>query len=245
MRNIEKIKKVLEELGFSKNEAKIYLAILSLGLANITEIASKSGINRTALYQYLDRLLKQDFLRKTFKGKRIYYLAQNPKKILTVLDKRKKMAEEVLPLLTELHNSSSAKPIVKFYEGKAGMRSIYREMTKTSKKLWSIFSADRYYAVFNEKDGEEFLENIYNYGGELRDLVENTREGRRYIKENVATKAGKSKLLPKDFKFDVDLMISGNKISMISLVNLVGVVIENKEMTKLQENFLKFIWKKV
>jgi hypothetical protein len=40
-------------------------------------------------------------------------------------------------------------------------------------------------------------------------------------------------------------MVSGNKISMISLTNLVGVVIENKEMAKLQKNFLQFIWKKI
>jgi len=243
MENKQKIEKILRELGFSKNEAKVYLAVLRLGVANITEIARESSIIRTALYIYVDKLLKQDLLQKTFKGKRIYYIPQNPKKILTILEKRKRKAKEILPLLVDLHNTSSKKPTVKFYEGKEGMRSIYREMTKTPKRLWSIFSADRYYTVFSEKDGGEFLKNIYESGGELRDLVENTKEGKRYVENGIVDNIGKSKLLPKDFLFDVDLLVSGDKIAMISLINLIGVVIENKEMAKLQRNFLKFIWK--
>jgi len=242
MENQEKIINTLESLGLSEHEAKIYIAVLVRGSANITDIAKESKINRTALYLYIDSLLKQDLLQKTFKGKRIYYIPKNPKKLLTILEKRKRKAQEVLPTLVDMYNTSSEKPVIKFYEGKEGMRSIYREMTKTPQKLWSIFSADRYYAVFSQKDGEEFIENIYNSGGQLRDLVENTKEGREYIKQNIASKIGKSKLLPKDFNFDVDLMVSGNKISMISLTNLVGIVIENKEMAKLQRNFLKFVW---
>jgi sugar-specific transcriptional regulator TrmB len=245
MNNQEKITNTLVSLGLTNHEAKIYLAVLERGSANITDIARDSQINRTALYLYIDNLLKQDLLKKTFKGKRIYYIPTNPKKLLTILEKRKQKAQEILPTLTNLYNTSSAKPVIKFYEGKEGMRSIYREMTKTPQILWSMFSADRYYNAFNQKDGEEFLNNIYESGGQLRDLVKNTPEGKRYVKENTATKVGKSKLLPKDFDFEVDLMVSGNKISMISLTNLVGVVIENKEMAKLQKNFLQFIWKRI
>ncbi len=243
MKNLEKITNTLIMLGLTKHEAKIYLAVLKYGQANVTDIARESNINRTALYLYIDNLLQQDLLQKTFRGKRIYYIPKNPKKLLNLLEERKEKTKAILPDLINLYNTTSNKPVIKFYEGKAGMRSIYREMTKTPQKLWSIFSADRYYATFSQKDGEEFLENIYTNGGELRDLVENTKEGKKYVKENTATKVGNSKLLPKDFKFDVDLMISGNKISMISLTNLVGVVIENKEMANLQRNFLKFIWK--
>ncbi len=245
MENIEKITNMLKSLGLTDHEAKIYLAVLRRGKANVTDIAKESRINRTALYLYLDNLLKQDLLQKTFKGKRIYYIPKNPNKLLTILERRKTKAQEILPMLTQMYNTASEKPVVKFYEGKDGMRSIYREMTKTPQILWSIFSADRYYAAFSQKDGEEFLNNIYESGGQLRDLVENTAEGRKYVKENFTHKIGKSKLLPKDFEFDVDLMVSGNKISMISLTNLVGIVIENKEMAKLQKNFLQFMWRKI
>lgn len=245
MENIEKITNTLQSLGLSDHEAKIYLAVLRRGKANVTDIAKESQINRTALYLYLDNLLKQNLLQKTFKGKRIYYIPKNPNKLLTILERRKKKAREILPMLTQMYNTASEKPVVKFYEGKDGMRSIYREMTKTPQILWSIFSADRYYAAFSQKDGEEFLNNIYESGGQLRDLVENTTEGKRYVKENLTHKIGKSKLLPKDFEFDVDLMISGNKIAMISLTNLIGIVIENKEMARLQKNFLQFMWRKI
>ena len=36
-------------------------------------------------------------------------------------------------------------------------------------------------------------------------------------------------------------MVAGNKVAMLSLVNLVGVIIENPEIADLQRNFVKFM----
>ncbi len=240
---MRKIEKTLEEIGLNEHEAKIYLTLLKCGQSIVSDISKYSGVKRATVYQYIDGLTSQDIIRKTVKGKRIVYYPENPKKLISIMEKRQKKIKQVFPDLEKLYVNSSSKPIVRFYEGKEGMRSVYREMTQTHKTLWSVFSADRYFGVFTEKDGVEFSENIYQNGGQLKDLVQDTPLGREYVRGKWGGETSVSRLLPKDFDFSVDLLVSGNNVAMISFDNLIAVIIENEGIAKLQMNFLKFIWK--
>lgn len=239
------IEKIIQFAGLNKNEAKIYSTLLRHGQSVISDISKNSGIKRATIYQYIDNLASQDIIRKTVKGKRTLYYPEDPKKLISIIEHRKRKIKEIFPELEKMYLASSSKPTIRFYEGKEGMRSIYREMTKTPQTLWSMFSADRYFAVFSEKDGKEFVENIYKNGGQLRDLVQNSKFGAQYVREKWGGPTSISKLLPKDFDFSVDLLIAGNNVAMISFDNLVAVIIENPGIAKLQKNLLKFIWKQI
>ncbi|EKE11197.1 MAG: Sugar-specific transcriptional regulator TrmB family [uncultured bacterium] len=240
---MENIEKIISFAGLNKNEAKIYLTLLRFGQSVISDIAKNSGIKRATIYQYIDDLSAKDIVRKTVKGKRIFYYPEDPKKLIDIIERKEKKMKEVFPELEKMYQHYSSKPTIRFYEGKEGMRSVYREMTKTSKTLWSMFSADRYFQVFSEKDSLEFVDNIYQNGGQLRDLVKNSRLGIQYVKEKWGGNSTVSKLLPKDFEFSVDLLIAGDNVAMISFDNLVAVIIENPGIAQLQKNLLKFIWK--
>jgi HTH-type transcriptional regulator, sugar sensing transcriptional regulator len=239
------IANALQELGFHEVEAKIYLALLQNGKGTVSDIAKRSGLKRPTIYQYIDGLGSRDLIRKTFKGKRLLYYPEDPKKLLRVADNAKKRAEEVFPELQAMFSKSSAKPIVRFYEGRESIRSIYREFTSTPKTVWSVFAAERYFQVFTQKDGEEFLENIRKNGGELRDLVLHSPDGVAYVKQKWGGSIAKSKLLPKDFAFDVDIMVAGDKLAFISFENMIAVVIENKNIADLQMQFFRFLWKRI
>lgn len=238
---MEDIARNLIEAGFEPKEVEIYLAVLSLGKATVTDIARKSGVKRTTVYEYLDDLVRKNLVHKTSQGKRIMYLAENPEKIGKLLDYRKKHFEKILPDLKSVFARSSHKPQIRFYEGIEGMRAIYDEMTKTSQTIYGAFAADKYFSVFNEKDNKKFFENIRESGGQIKDLIEDTPAGRKHAKSDNYKDIGHPKILPEDFKLSVDIMIAGDKVAMISLVNLIGIVIENPEIAELQRNFIKFI----
>lgn len=240
---MEELVKQLEQIGLDDKEAEIYLAVLKLGKGLIVDIARKSGVKRTTVYEYLDDLERKGLVMKTVKGKRILYLPEKPERIVKILESRKKKAENMLPELRSLYAASSGKPSVRFYEGIEGMRSIYREMTQTPKTLWAVFSADAYTQVFTERDGHEFLENIKESGGQIKDMVMDTKAGREYVKAEYNKGFGGSKLLPDNFKLSADILVSGNKVAMNSMTSLVGVVIENKAIADMQRNFVKFLWK--
>lgn len=239
----EEIINQIREVGLELKEAKIYLAVLELGKATITDIAKKSKVKRTTAYEYLNSLVEAGLLGKAVKGKRIFYVAEDPKKLISILENKKKKVATALPALQEIFSASFSKPKVRFYEGIEGMKNIYNEMTKTSQIIYGAFSADRYFGVFREEDNENFFQNIRENGGQIKDLIEDTPLGRSHAKGNFYKDIGSSKILPKNFKLSVDLIIAGDKVAMISLVNLVGVIIENPEIAELQRNFVKFMRK--
>ena len=233
--------KNLEDVGLEPKEAEIYLAVLYLGKATIADIARKSKVKRMTVYQHIDDLTQKNLLHKTAQGKRVYYVAESPEKIIKILERKQKHFKKVLPDLKNIFGHSSHKPQIRFYEGIEGMRAIYDEMTKTSQTIYGAFAADKYFSVFNESDNERFFGNIRENGGQIKDLIEDTPIGRKHAKSNNYKDIGAPQILPKDFKLTVDLMVAGDRVAMIYLVNLIGVVIQNSEIAELQRNFIKFI----
>mgnify|MGYP001153370135 CR=1 FL=1 len=245
MKKTDVLVKTLQELGLSEGEARVYMAIAGLGMAHVAAISKESGVKRSTVYEYLERLLLANYIRKTIKGRRLYYFAEDPERIIASFEKKKRSAEAVLPQLKELYRRSARKPVVRFYEGKEGLRQVYREMTDSPKRLWSVFSADRYYEVFSEKDGIEFLDTICKAGGRSCALVENTPEGRAYVKEARGGDVEKAKLLPPGMALGTDMMVSGHKVAMISFENLVAFIIESEDSARLQEQMMRFMWSRM
>lgn len=233
----------LVEIGLSANEAKIYLSALNLGKATISDLARKSAIKRTSIYQYLANLMQQGLVFKSTQGKKPYYFAEAPEKLIKILDRKKNKIEQILPLLKQMSSTSTYKPKVKFYEGIEGISNIYDEISNTSKIIYSAFSPENYFSLFSEKDNNVFFDNIRKNGGQIKDLVENSELGKNHLKNPCYHDTGTAKLLPKDFDLTVDLIVAGDKVALISLKNLMGVVIENPEIANLHRNFLKFIRK--
>ncbi|MBD3185552.1 hypothetical protein GF325_01890, partial [Candidatus Bathyarchaeota archaeon] len=63
--------KELERIGWNKNDAKVYVALVELGEANPQEIARHSETDRTRVYDALKRLMKKGYCAKQIQvGKR-------------------------------------------------------------------------------------------------------------------------------------------------------------------------------
>ena len=239
----KEIKAALLFVGLNEVEIGIYMALLRGGKSTVSEIARGANLKRPTVYQYIDSLAAQDIIRKTVSGKRIMYYPEDPQQIMRMAKRAERKIAEVMPQLRELYAGSSIRPVVRFYEGKEPLRALYREVTKTSHTVWSVFAAERYFSVFSEKDGLEFLANIKSEGGSMRDLVLNTPDGIRYVKEGWGQPVAKSKLLPSQFSFAVDIVVAGDKLVFVSFNDMSAVLIENSAMADLQRQFLKFVWK--
>jgi len=88
--------KVLTDLGFAKNEAIVYLAMLSSGKAlNGYEIAKYSGVTRTMIYDILNRLQAKHAVR-VIEADPLYYLPVDYK---ALVDNMRKQSEERLDKL--------------------------------------------------------------------------------------------------------------------------------------------------
>lgn len=235
--------KNLEEYGLGPKEAAIYLAVLELGKASISEIAQKGGIKRTIIYHYIDGLVSSGIIYKTVHGKRILYGASEPGKLVSSLEEKRRNIEKLLPELKALYESSFQKPSIKFYEGKNGIRSIYEEIFNTPYNVYALFSPKDFIKVFSHEENQKILEDLKMRGGQIFELIEDSDMAREFINQNYRRNISRVKFLPKEFKFSTDILATSEKIALISFDNLTGTIIENSAIAETQMALLKFIWK--
>ena len=72
---------LLQKLGFSGNEAKVYLAALEMGLSSAQDIAEKAGIKRTTGYSVLSYLVNRGVVGKTKVKGKTRFLAEPPQSL--------------------------------------------------------------------------------------------------------------------------------------------------------------------
>ena len=76
---------LLNSLGLSDAEGRVYLAALELGEASIQQLSRKSGVKRTSIYNFIDKLKERQVITETRKAKRSVYSAVHPAQLAEML----------------------------------------------------------------------------------------------------------------------------------------------------------------
>lgn len=98
--------KIIEQLGYTAREAKVYLAALSLGECHISDIAEKVKLPRTSVQTIVDKLHKNGLMNFYVMRRYKYWVAENPERLLANLKRREEMMLEALPKLNTLKKES-------------------------------------------------------------------------------------------------------------------------------------------
>lgn len=84
------IEKVLTESGFSRGEAKTYIALLDLKEANASEISKKSQIHRVNIYDILKKLEEKGLVSEIIINSKKIYRPSNPYHLVEVINQKKR-----------------------------------------------------------------------------------------------------------------------------------------------------------
>lgn len=240
--------KILQKLGLSSKEARVYLAALELGAAPVQQIAKKATVNRPTTYVILESLMKKGLATSVERGKKVLFTAEPPEQLERLLARQQDEIEEkrqdllkILPELEAIFNLSENRPRVKFYEGKEGIIAAGQDFLNNIEPriiIYSFTPLDEILRVFPEFDKinpKERMERrlptrvIYtNFSGRLKDA-----DSRKEMRE--------TRFIPKDkFPFYTALSIVPNmKINLTTYKDrLLAVNIDSPEIA----NSLKAIW---
>ncbi len=148
------LQQTLKKIGLEEKEAKVYLAALELGPTSIQNLARKSTVKRSTVYEMIKNLKKMGLISETTKGKRKLMIASEPENIKKSIAEKGKLLTQILPQLKSISNIGFTKPKIMFFEGKEGIKEIYRDTLKAKSKmaLWISPIQD-----IVETVGEDFL----------------------------------------------------------------------------------------
>jgi sugar-specific transcriptional regulator TrmB len=234
----------LEGLGLPAKAASIYLALLGRQKMGVAELARESAIKRGTCYEYLDLLLKKEFIIRVPVGKRMFFAAVSPAKVLAKHKREARHVETVLNELATVHETAVHKPNVTFYEGKRELQRIYEEMFQTMGDAASIFPAEEFFKNFTTEEYDAFDQELTRNALKSRDLFIADKSYKK-IKDIRAKNGGfkTDKKLPSWFNSNVDVLIYADKVALISLRDLSAIVIENRDIADLFKNMHSFMWK--
>jgi sugar-specific transcriptional regulator TrmB len=238
---------VLQEIGLPEKAATIYLSLLSNRRMTVASLARESGIKRPTCYEYIGFLLAKGFILREPVGKRMFYSAVRPTKVLSDFKKKAALLEASVEEMAKMQDEATSKARVVFYEGKREIRSIYEDLFKTVGDVYSIFPAAAFFENFSVQDYEDFDKEISGYALKSRDLFVADKYYKK-IKEIRAKNGSENKLdkkLPPWFTCNVDVLIYSDKVALMSLRDLSAIVIENKDIAELFKNIHSFMWKSV
>ncbi len=240
-------KLVLEEAGLAGNEAKVYLALVDLGSALAGEITKRSGVNRTNVYDALDKLTEKGLVSYVIKSNRKYFEASSPERIVNYLEekeaklkKKKRLVNNLLPEL-EIRRKLSREPQeATIYKGKKGLKSIAEDVLKTKKELLA-FGAEG-----------KFMEEMQHYGKQWHIRRKKLKIPIKIIfNEKVRKNKEKAKFPMTKMRFSSALYdtpattwIYGDKVAVVVWSGqFIITLIRSKEVAKSYKQFFDVLWK--
>lgn len=230
------VQKVLEKLGFSPNEIKVYLTLNDNGSNKAGRVSKLAQIDRSSCYNSLKSLTEKGIVSYVLIGKVKWFQATGPKRLLEYIKEQEKDVEEIIPELNARHKVSKIEGQVRLFKGIKGIKSILLDIARTGKDNF-VFGSE---GQFSERMPEFALQfdRLKKEGKIKTKLI--IRKGRKEL-DNKTTEY---KYLEGVAASPAVTNIYGDKIAIIIWTDEPeGIIIENNAAAKAYKSYFEFMWK--
>ena len=242
---------VLSDLGLTKGEIKVYLALLELGSSTTGRIIKKAKVSRSKVYEMLDRLLERGFVSFVIKENFKYFNAAKPTAFITYikakkmeLDIKEQMLERILPTLQAKQESKKENQSATMYEGINGIKTMYNEI------LSALCKGEEYYVIAVEPE----IYDYENFGSFI--INHHRRRAERGIKvkllanaclrHKIANSIGRTRHTKiryySQYIPTATLIYRNNMASFVWSKNPMGFVIQSSTIAKRYRHFFDDVW---
>ncbi len=147
--------RILEEIGLTSSEIKVYLALLELGSTTKGPLVKKAGITSSKVYEVVDKLIEKGLASYVTKNNVRFFGAAPPSRIRDYLqEKEAKIKEQeetlasLLPQLELTQKLRKRETDAEVYRGWRGMQTVYASL------LTELNRGDSFY-VFGASKGTD------------------------------------------------------------------------------------------
>lgn len=237
------IESILRSLGFAESEQKTYLAALEHGSSTVLDLSKSTHLSRQATYTAIETLTKRGLMSSMLTGKKRYYAAEHPERLL---DYAKRRATEVAEQIASLERSlpelalrmGGERPVVKVYEGEEGIRTVLDEMQHSNiRESFEITDLDAMYAILKPEDLLPMRSKLKKTGIHINGLYAGAASPKIADSERYA--------LPKESQnFKSNVTIYGNKIALVTFEGKMhSVIIESEALAQTMIILFKLAFK--
>lgn len=240
----------LIKLGFSDKEAKVYIASLEIGAAPVQRIAEKSGVKRATTYVMIESLMTRGLMSTYQKGKKTFFLAENPKRLKLMLDaeadglnKKQIVLDGLLGDLLSFRNSTGEHPGVTFLEGVEGLLTVHQEILSSRvDEILNIVSLDDAERVgMGDQEAEQLRTSLQKGKVSIRVLY--TTEKEQGLKPVERKGWERKRISSKQFPLHGEITIFGDKVAAFSYKGKIfATLIDSREIAQTMRVLFNLAW---
>ena len=166
----------LIDLGLNEHEARVYLAILALGLASVARIAQSADVKRTTVYSVIELLKRKGLISVEMHGWKEFFVAASPDKLEAMLELKKNNFKKVFPEISALYETKPSGAFIKYYEGLESIKSAYENLLNSVKphEEYLVLSDTETWSKADEKYFSKFVERRSKLNIKVRLLLQNS-----------------------------------------------------------------------
>ncbi|MFC1696892.1 TrmB family transcriptional regulator [Nanoarchaeota archaeon] len=228
----------LKQLGFSPSEIKIYLHLLRKGISYAKKISMETKINRTNVYEALDRLSNKGVISFITRNKVKWFEAKNPDSIQSIIKEKQEDLVKIknsLKKLKKIKQESSLEANV--FIGKKGLRTLFEDILKTKKPICLLASELQFKKIFGpyfELWHKKRIENKILQRSIFPKKIKNKLKARKLLKY---------KFVDNKFINPTTTIIYGNNCIFIQWSkDPIAIKINNKDISKSHQNYFNLLW---
>ena len=239
-----RIKTIIEQLGYSPQEALVYLAALELGGSTATDIAKKARIPRTSANLIITALNKKGLMTAYIQRKRKIWSAENPERLLVALKEREAALTLALPTLQSLRHDSAAKPKIRAYTGIDEIHQIMNDILDSKQHISALLAWDEWLELLGGSYMEDFIEKRYRHYLRIRVLTPKSKEA-VILKQKDGEELRVTQFLPAAIAVNNCTFIYANKVAIVSLNKNMpsGILIEDGDAHHTMEVLFESLWR--
>ena len=249
-------KQILQELGLTEGEIKVYFSMFELGETTVGPISKKSGITHAKVYPILEKLINKGLVSHIIKEGRKNFSATHPDSLLEFVDskvrnleKEKQKIKDLIPSLLAKQKELEKVQYSRVFEGFRGLRALFYELFGTNKKNTEI-----YVLGLNELLKKIEFQNFFRFYHDLR--KKNNIKLKLILNKNVKSFFNKNYIPSKDYEkpdkikfvdvtFPTGVFIfKDHVITIIADEKVTAFDIKSKQNTERYKKFFDEIWEK-
>jgi sugar-specific transcriptional regulator TrmB len=236
---------ILEDLGLTNAEIKVYMALLELGNTTAGPILEKSGVQNSVVHRALNSLIGKGLISYIMEGRRKVYQATDPENFLDFIDDKESRFLQLLPELKKKQAFAREKKQATIFNGKKGINEIYNRLLSSGGKEYNTFGGGK--RVTYDVMGDTWWKNLHakRIAKKIpcRQVFDETI--RRFGEELNKKPITHIRFLSQDFEQLQETVIIGSMVAIVIFTeNPYGLLIEDKSVVDGYRKYFELLWKK-
>lgn len=235
---------LFKDAGLHDKEARVYVALLEQGEANVSQIAEASRLKRPIIYVTLDALMKKGLATKQPSKKVGTYRASDPRMLAAQVNSTAKNFIEMLPYLQNLGKKNEQRPKIHFFDTEEAIWAAYKEMCYQENIV--VITSYARMARFFPQSTEQWLKScekgIYRLKNARHILTETPED--IAIGKRLAKIGQKVKYIKQPNAYAVDFVLYHDKLALTLIDERSFItVIESAPLVDSMRGLFEIVWK--